>query len=273
MILPAIAVILGLKTSLLDPRTIFAWLLALIFSSFEFQGGNRRYLGVMFGSAIVVWLISSKKPRILHAFCLGLFAASMLYLMEVILAYRDAGVMTFVDAEKRESLTQFGTIRVDDNFLRLAQTIYYVPEKQPYTGFEQIYHAIIRPIPRALWSGKPTELSFRLYEIINIGASLSSSIVGELYLSGGFVVVLIGGALFGWLGAAGSTFLSYARTSAGSLLYGSSLMALFAGCRSMLDLVLMYYIVLAELVIIGILMAVLPPLSNPRHSALNASAV
>lgn len=250
MLLPALAVVLGRTTGWFKPVTLFSWVLALAYAMFQAHGGNRRYLGVMFGAAMVVWLIAEAKPKWFHSLFLVISAALLLYAMEFVLVFRGEGIEMLTGAEEGEELVDMSVIRVDDNFLRLAQSIHLVPDVHPYVWHEYAFFALIRPIPRALWPGKPKAPSFRVHDYIQIGASLSSSVVGELYVSGGLIAVLFGGWLYGRLGVWGQTLLAPPRTMPRNILYGAWLMALFAGCRSMQDLVMMSYVVIALVVIL-----------------------
>ena len=250
MLLPALAISLGRKRGWFSPPALFAWVLALFYALFQVQGGNRRYLGVMLGAAIVVWLIAEDRPRWYHTVVLAISAATVLYLMQFVLEYRFGGAEMITQAEEDVTLVDMSAIKVDDNFLRLAQTIYLVPNTEPYTWYEYALFALIRPIPRALWEGKPIAPSFRVQDFVEVGASLSSSVVGELYASGGLLAVFLGGWLYGRLGVWGEGLLGPPRTVPRNILYGAWLMALFAGCRSMQDLVMMSYVVLALLAVL-----------------------
>ena len=263
MLLPSLAVVLGRTTGWVKPATIFTWLLAFTYALFQAQEGNRRYIGVMFGAAIVVWLITERKPRWFHSLIIVAAAATLLFAMEFILQFRQQGIEMITDAEEGESLVDMSTIVVDDNFLRLAQSIHYVPALHSYVWHEYVVFALIRPIPRVLWPGKPIAPSFRIMDYIDIGASLSSYVVGELYVSGGMIAVFLGGWLYGRLGVWGQGLLAPPRTMPRNILYGAWLMALFAGCRSMMDLVMMSYVVLALLVILRLFRRSLPRPQNP----------
>jgi hypothetical protein len=263
MLLPALAVTLGRKTGWFKPPTIACWLMTLAYALFQVQGGNRRYLGVMFGAAIVVWLISEKKPRVVHYLAIAASAAAMLFFMEFVLKYRGEGIEMLTEVEEGESLVDMSTIRVDDNFLRLAQSIHYVPALHSYVWHEYAFMALVRPIPRVLWPGKPKSFGFQIHDYIQIGASLSSSVVGELYVSGGLLVVFFGGWLYGRLGVWGTGLLMPPRTMPRNILYGAWLMALFAGIRSMTDFVMMTYVVLALIAILWLFRRGLQTVPDP----------
>jgi hypothetical protein len=259
MLLPALAVAVARLTGWFSLRALICYLMALIYALFQAQGGNRRYLGVMFGAALISWLLMSRDIGPRKIIWLALWASGLLYLMEVQYQYRGVGINAFSSPEQRQTLTRVEEIHVDDNFLRLAQSINYVPEQYPYVWYEYAFFALIKPIPRVLWHGKPETQSFRIQDVVNVGASLSSSVVGEFYVSGGLLMVLFGGWLYGRLGTWGTMLLIPPRTRTGTLLYGSWVMALFAGCRSMTDLVLMSYVFLALLAVLWMFRSHLVP--------------
>ncbi|MGB8167144.1 MAG: hypothetical protein WCF18_06605, partial [Chthoniobacteraceae bacterium] len=182
------------------------------------------------------------------------------------------GVEMITEAEEGAALVDMSSIAVDDNFLRLAQSIHLVPSFHPYVWHEYMFFALIRPIPRVLWPGKPLAPSFRVQDYIEIGASLSSAVVGEFYASGGLIAVFLGGWLYGRLGVWGVGLLAPPRTMPRNILYGAWLMALFAGCRSMQDLVMMSYVVLALLGILWIFRGSLPRASAPTAHRKTRSA-
>jgi hypothetical protein len=134
------------------------------------------------------------------------------------------------------------TIRVDDNFLRLAQTIEIVPESHPHTGFQWIWYLVVRPIPRILWPEKPAATGFSLPEYLGLeGVSLSSSAIGEWYLGFGWPGVFLGGLLFGVLSRMWSQVLEDGATVKSLGVYGFGVMTLFLGIRSMIELILRCY--------------------------------
>ncbi len=71
------------------------------------------------------------------------------------------------------------------------------------------------------------------------------SLVGELYMAFGFPGCVGGGLLLGYLANALSQVLRSGATPGALIIFGGSLLALFAGMRSGIELVLMSYGVLA----------------------------
>ena len=64
-------------------------------------------------------------------------------------------------------------------------------------------------------------------------------------MAGGLLAVALGGWFYGRLARSLSQLLADARTSSALLIYSIGLFAIFIGLRSMIELVLMSYIILA----------------------------
>src|SRR5262249_28351166 len=120
------------------------------------------------------------------------------------------------------------------------------PTFYPYVYHKLIYWAAVRPIPRVFWEGKPVDPGFDLPAMLGRrDASLTTSVIGEFYMSGGFFGVLAGGIFFGFLGGMVSGLLKGEMTAERALVYSIIVMALFAGGRSLLELVLTSYMLIA----------------------------
>lgn len=261
MLLPALAVLVGRGAGWFNYRTVLLFYAALIMGAFLAQGGSRRYVGVMFGAALLVWLFTAVRVRWRTFSLLALWAALLLFVMEIMYIYRGEGITAFTEPEiemvgVESALERIDSVRVDDNFLRLAQTIELVPARHPYVWYDYPLFALIRPIPRAIWPGKPLQPSFRVQDFVVIGASLSSAVVGELWVSGGLIAIFLGGWAFGLLGNGVTPLLAHRESGVHGLTYGVAIMALFAGQRSMQDLVMMSYILLAWIGILVVFRAV-----------------
>jgi len=132
-------------------------------------------------------------------------------------------------------------LHIDDNILRLAQSVMYVPERFDYVYHGVIWQTIVRPIPRVLWPGKPMDSGFRLYEIINSGASLSTTIVGEFWISWGYMALVLGGLFYGRLATLSSPLFLAQPDSMAPMFYGYMTMTLFVGYRSLVEVILFSY--------------------------------
>ncbi len=139
----------------------------------------------------------------------------------------------------------FRGLRVDGNFASLSETLRVIPDETDFVGFQYLWYVAVRPIPRIFWSNKPMNMGFDLAQHSGQrGAALALSIVGEAYMSFGWLGIAIGGLLFGWLARMWSQLLERDYGVVGVAIYGLGTMALFIGVRSLLEFVLMSYPIL-----------------------------
>jgi hypothetical protein len=128
----------------------------------------------------------------------------------------------------------------------LSQVIEIVPADHPHVGLQQLWFTAVRPVPRVFWPGKPVDPGFDLPSIVGLkGVSLSTSIIGEWYLSFGWIAVVFGGWLHGRLARTANVLRDDPQYRANPIVYGLSVMVLVCGMRSMLELVLMSYALVA----------------------------
>jgi hypothetical protein len=243
-ILPTLTVLLAHQVGWLRAKTIVCAILSLVFVVFLAQEGGRRVIGVAGGAAVVSWMLLQQRIK-LKFLIGGLFGvAVVLVAMEKMLEYRGSGFSAI-----GSNLTREEGIHVDDNFLRLAQLIDLIPRVQPYGDLEPLIYFTTLPIPRFFWPGKPTGPGYNLTSLIGEkDVALTTSIIGELYAMHGMVVIFMGGFVIGRLANMWNK-IAYLPGAGRTLVYSLGVMVLFAGLRSMADLVIMSYGLLAWLVI------------------------
>lgn len=243
-LLPALCVVLAMKTSWRSPATLIALALALVMLLFLSQSGGRRIIGVAVGAGMVAWLASQRllRPRLVIG--VGGVVLLLLAFMQTVLNYRNVGLGGWLAGVEVEPVAAH--LHVDDNFLRLTQIIAIFPTLHAYVDWGPIYHALTLPVPRALWEGKPLGPGFSLPDLVNRrGASLSSSIIGELYASRGLIAVALGGLALGRIAGMWNRTLSISSGASRLLVFSIGVMAMFAGLRSLQALVQMSYVALA----------------------------
>ena len=222
-----------------------AWLSIVasgIMLAFLSQGGGRRLIGVTVGAAILVWVQAQETINVRKLTIAAIAVVGLLATMQFMLNIRNLGYQEF--SFRGES--EYDYLHVDDNFLRLAQVIELVPAEYPYLQFGQVWFTIIRPVPRVLWPGKPVDPGFDLPTALGMkGVSLSTSIIGEWYLSFGWLTVIFGGWLHGRLARSINALRDVEDFRSNPIVYGLAVMVLVAGMRSMLELVLMSYALIA----------------------------
>ena len=235
-------------TALLIARTGFnvqAWLsilmsgMMLVFLS---QGGGRRIIGVTVGAAIIVWIQAQQVLRVRRLTIAAAAVVALLTAMQLMLNIRTGGYEAFMFRGQSD----YDYLHVDDNFLRLAQVIEIVPAEHPHVGLQQIWFTIVRPVPRVFWPNKPVSPGFDLPAMVGLkGVSLSTSIIGEWYLTWGWLTVIFGGWLHGRLARTVNTLREREEYRTNPIVYGLAVMVLVAGMRSMQDLIIMSYALIA----------------------------
>src|SRR5262245_11020946 len=117
----------------------------------------------------------------------------------------------------------------------VAQITQTFPSQYDYLGMEIPVNALIHPIPRALWPEKPEGLSVTIESIAGTNqATISSTFVGEAYMSGGMFGVLLAGLL---LGAVAELWNHLGRKSGSpfaQLLFASGFLCAAISMRSLL---------------------------------------
>jgi len=247
-ITPALSALIWVKEGKFNLKVIFAIILALCFSVFEFQGGGRRITGFLFGSAAITYMVAKRNNlQLKHFVVIGLLSAGVLVLLDMQLQFRNRG---YANMFEKYDVEQFEKVKVDDNFLRIVQIVEFVPEIHPYSGTQYIVWAFGRPIPRFFWSSKPVGPGFDIANLAGeVGVSLSMTVVGESYASYGIVMVILVGIFFGIVSGTLNQLLYADLSAMGYSLYALGLMALVGGVRSLADLIVFSYAFLGLLFI------------------------
>ena len=218
--------------------------LALAFLGFAFTlfygfvSGTRS----LFGAYLVTFMIAfafacpaqkRKQTVLIFTMC----AAAMALSTKAMLEMRSVGFTNWWNGEYKTYVNrQTQSVFVDDNLLSIAKIVGFFPEQNggEYLGFEIPYLAIVRPIPRAIWPGKPAGLSVNLEQsLFNLkGLTISCTFVGEGYMSGGMLAVVIQGIVLGMLAGWWSRLASAQNSELGILIYSSGFFAVVITMRS-----------------------------------------
>ena len=253
-LLPVLTVVIGRRVGVRNVRTLICIGLSLIFALFLAQSGSRRVIGVVAGMALILWVLDQQRLRIKHLVLTVVAIVGLLIALQVMLEYRNVGlgvlvgkgeIVTGTFVEKRQLLEE-QHLRVDDNFYRLCQIIQLIPDSYPFVYQKYLVYVVVRPVPRVFWPEKPVDPGFDLPTALGVqGVSYSYSVIGELYMSLGFIGIALGGWFYGRVASLASGLLARCTTQGALVIYSIVVMALFSGMRSILDLILVSYVVLA----------------------------
>lgn len=252
-LLPVLTVVIARRVGIRSIRTLICVGMSIVVSLFLAQSGSRRVIGVVVGMALVLWVLDQQRLRIKHLIGVVIAVVTLLLALQVMLEYRNVGLSVLLGqadvvsgrSEKRQLLEE-QHLRVDDNFYRLCQIIQLIPESYSFVYHKYLVYVIVRPVPRVFWSGKPVDPGFDLPTALGVqGVSFSYSVIGELYMSLGLIGVALGGWFYGRVAATASGLLARRKTQGAMVIYSIVVMALFSGMRSILELILVSYVVLA----------------------------
>lgn len=240
-VLPSLTALLIARRGLFSFQSLFAIALSVVMLVMLSTGGGRRIVGVTVGAALMVWVQVNPTRRMRNFLVVGIGALALAWTAQFMLNIRTEGYAGYTS-----SGSGYDYLHVDDNFLRLAQVIELVPLRRPFVEYQQLLFTLVRPIPRVFWPGKPISSGFDLPTEVGLrGVSLSTSIVGEWYISYGWFAVLFGGWLHGRLAATANGLRELGNRVGNPVVYSLTVMVLMAGLRSMQDLVLMSYALVA----------------------------
>lgn len=213
---------------------IAALLLTLFYG---FASGTRNIFAGFLVTFIIGYSLALPPNRSRALIYLGAVSALIMCLATFfMLQFRDMGLRNYIEAGQvfSQDTPEQRTLYVDYNLYTICRLAEAFPFNHPFLGFEIPYQALVRPIPRALWPGKPEGLSRTIEDVMNVeGLTISASFAGEAYMSGGIgTVFLIGLALaafMGWWSALGSP----RNSEFGHLIYASGFVAAVISMRSL----------------------------------------
>lgn len=168
-----------------------------------FAGGTRNVFIAYLATFLVAYLLTLPRNNfkntvipILITFFIATFGS---YHM---LEFRTMGLRNYVQNQVYATDAVRDTLSVDYNLYALALIADRFPDKHNFIGSEILTWSIVKPIPRALWPGKPEGLSISIEEVLGAeGYTVSSTYIGEAYMMAGIPGVIGVSLFFGGLAA------------------------------------------------------------------------
>ena len=253
-LLPILTVVIARRAGVRNVQTLICAVMSIVMTLFLAQSGSRRVIGVVAGMALILWILDQRQLRIKHVLMTVVAIGALLFALQIMLEYRNVGLgalvgntdVTMTSRPEKRQLLEGQHLRVDDNFYRLCQIIQLIPQSYGYVYHRYLVYVIVRPVPRVFWPGKPVDPGFDLPRALGVeGVSYSYSVIGELYMSLGLLGIALGGWFYGRVAAMASGLLKRSQTQGALVIYSIVVMALFSGMRSILELILVSYVVLA----------------------------
>ena len=213
----------------------FAWTLF-----YGFTSGTRNLFGAYLVTFMIAFAFASpperrKQVALVCAACAGAFALATGAMLQM----RTVGFQRWWAGEYTTYANRQSTaVFVDDNLLAIAKITAFFPQQRQYLGLEIPYLAAVRPIPRAIWKGKPEGLSVSVEEDVfkMKGLTISSTFIGEGYMSGGLIGVTLFGVVLGALAGLWNRMASVKNGELGILIYASGFFAVVITMRSIMTL-------------------------------------
>jgi len=202
---------------------------------YGFASGTRNVLATYVITFAGMYLLARRQLNLGQALCLGIPMLGILLVATIyMLEFRTKGLDKFTFAE-RENKSFF----VDYNIVNVANLTEAFPGLFGFLGLEIPLNALIRPIPRVLWPGKPEGLSVTIESALGAssGVTLSCTFVGEAYMAGGLVAVLLISLFFGAAAAMWNRVGAGSNLQFAQLLYISGFLCAALAMRSMLSMV------------------------------------
>jgi oligosaccharide repeat unit polymerase len=219
--------------------SVFLVLLGVLFTLFYgFSSGTRNVFASYLVTFLIGYIFAASRRQTTEMIVVGVICvATMLFATKVMLDFRDVGLKQYIEHrnwEDESHLAEGQTLAVDNNLYAISRVVEFFPEHHAYTGFEIPYLALIHPIPRVLWPGKPEGMSVSVEDIFAAkGYTVATSVVGEEYIMHGFLAIFLMSIFFGACCAWWNLLASPRNSEYGVLVYASGFFSAVITMRSM----------------------------------------
>jgi len=217
-------------------KSIVILVLSLTFF-YAFAQGTRNVVGTYVIAMFGAYVLSKPDLKLKRLLMVGVpLAALLLFVSTLMLELRSAGGIGSLANDQR----QYDTLYIDHNMVNISNLTNVFPDVVDYLGLEIPIQSIIKPIPRALWPGKPEGLSMSIEAALGSFdgvTTLACTFAGEAYMAFGFAGVLIAGLLFGAAAGRWNQVGQDRNSSFSQILYASGFLCAAMSMRSLLTMV------------------------------------
>lgn len=244
LIPPAVGLVAARAREFRRAQRLVAYALLALTLFYGFSSGTRNIFSVFVLGFVGGWVVSATKVSMLRLIKVLLAAAILLAVAsQLMLDFRRIGLKNYLlDEGLAEAISEAGPsgeggFFIDYNLYTLSLIVEAFPERAGYLGLEVPYWALVKPVPRALWPGKPEGLSTSLEEVrAERGASAATwaaTYIGEAYMAGGGWAVLVFSLGLGALASWWNGMLRGDASVYRKLVYASGLFAALITMRSL----------------------------------------
>jgi oligosaccharide repeat unit polymerase len=204
---------------------------------YAFASGTRNVLGTYVIAMFGAYVLSKPDLKLKRLLIVGIpLAALLLFVSTLMLELRSAGGIGSLASEERH----YSTLYIDHNMVNISNLTNVFPDVVDYLGWEIPIHSMTKPIPRALWPGKPEGLSMSIEA--SLGSfdgvtTLACTFAGEAYMAFGLTGVLLAGLLFGAAAGRWNQVGQDRDSSFSQILYASGFLCAAMSMRSLLVMV------------------------------------
>lgn len=235
-LIPPIAGVMIAQRHVYSKRALTIVISGCLFTFFYgFSSGTRNIFASFLVTFLIGYAFATRNQRNKEVLIVtGLTAILLMVSTLLMLEFREVGFRNYLEGNTEPTQQKEKTLFVDYNLYVICQLIQVFPERHDFLGWEVPYLAIIRPIPRAVWPGKPEGLSLGIEDALGAeDLTLASSFIGESYMSAGLWGVFIAGCLFGMLAGWWGHIASPRNSDFGILIYASGFFAVVISMRSL----------------------------------------
>jgi len=238
-LIPPLAGVIFARHQRFGKFALFTIAIGYLFTLFYgFSGGTRNVFATYLVTFLIAYVIArppnASKRSVILLCCISAVA---MYLATIyMLKFRNVGLKEFILHGEPVGDPHEKGLFVDYNLYAIGKLTEVFPSRHPFLGLEVPYNAIIRPIPRAIWKGKPEGLSLSIEDALGVeGLTIATSFSGEAYMSGGLAGVMIIAILFGMYNGWWNHLSSPRNSELGILIYASGFFAAVISMRSLFE--------------------------------------
>ncbi len=197
---------------------VFLVIVVFIFTLFEgFAGGTRSVFSTYISTFLGGYLLSLKRPNLFNvAIPTVVMGPAIVFATRHMLGFRNMGIRRYLETAAYATEKVQGTLSVDYNLNTIGALVDAFPKNHDFLGLEVLFVFATKPIPRVFWPDKPENLSVSIEEILDAkGWTVSSTYIGESYMIGGILAVILVSLALGMLASWWSRTAAFHTTGYG----------------------------------------------------------